>query len=319
MKKVLILIYSLGAGGAEKSLVNFLNSLEEKWLRDNDVLIDLMLINEEGLFLEQVPKYVNIVKCPKDYQIYSNPIGKSIRNGQMTMSGLYNKLNWFAKKAIYKKQNLSVGELQWKYYGSKLKSYSTEYDVAIAYFHSAQTYYIMNKVTAKKKVVWIHNEYEKLGFNDSFERDFYSRADKIATISDRCVESFVKHMPEYTEKVVMVENLSSEIGVRKMAGNKKPEEFLNVTSPIILTVGRVMEQKGYDFGLKALNILNKKGIKFHWYIIGARVDGEYLELIDRMIEEYGLKEKVTFLGLKTNPYPYVKNCDVFFQPSRYEG
>lgn len=316
MTKVLIIIRALAHGGAEKSLVSFLNTIDENYCTINNIEINLLLTQRGQFFEYQVPDYVNIVDCPSDYAAYCNPLRSLIDGKQVSLSNFFRKVySTIIKKILGKNNNLSLGELQWKYVGKTLRKFPEEYDVAMAYFHDASAYYLIDKVKAKKKIIWIHNEYEKLGYNDDFERAYYLHADKIVTISDRCVSSFVKHFPELQDKIEMIENISSRVLINKMAGNCMPEEF-RADTVNILSVGRLCDQKGYDIGIKAFNKIKNVNARYHWYIMGT---GEKKKELTELINQHGLQNRITLLGLRTNPYPYIKQCDIFFQPSRYEG
>lgn len=316
MKRVLIIIRALTHGGAEKSLVSFLNTVDKDYLYNNEISIDLLLTQREQFLEHQLPDYVNIVDCPSDYAAYCNPLRSLIDGKRVTLSNFFHKIySGIIKKMLGKNSNLSLGELQWKYVGRTLREFPEEYDVAMAYFHDASAYYLIDKVRAKKKIIWIHNEYEKLGYTDDFEREYYSQTDKIVTISDRCVSSFVKHFPELQDKVEMIENISSRTLIDKMAGNQMPEEFMANTVNI-LSVGRLCDQKGYDIGIEAFHKMKDIDAPYHWYIMGT---GEKEKELTELINQYGLQDRISLLGLRINPYPYIKNCDIFFQPSRYEG
>lgn len=316
MTKVLIIIRALAHGGAEKSLVSFLNTMNENYCRKNNIEMNLLLTQRGQFFECQVPDYVKILDCPSDYAAYCNTLRSLIDGKQVSMSSFFRKVySAIIKKTLGKNSNLSLGELQWKYVGRTLREFPEEYDVAIAYFHDASAYYLIDKVKAKKKIIWIHNEYEKLGYTDDFEREYYSCADKIVTISDKCVRSFVKHFPELQDKVEMIENISSRALINKMAGNRMPEEFM-VDTVNILSVGRLCDQKGYDIGIEAFHKMKDVDASYHWYIMGT---GEKEKELTELINQYGLQNRISLIGLRTNPYPYIKNCDIFFQPSRYEG
>lgn len=317
MKKILLLIRTLEYGGAERSLVSFLNTIDRRYLQENDIQLDLLLTLRGGFFENQIPDFVNLIHCPEDYAAYCNPISILFKRKckSLVLSGLPRKIYSVIVKKMVRGSGLAAGELQWKYVGKTLKKLPQRYDVAMAYFHDASAYYLMDKVDADKKIIWIHNQYDKLGFNDNFEKEMYSRADKLVTISDRCVESLIKHFPELKDKVEMVENISSSVIIHRMAKEHPTPEYID-DQINILSVGRLCDQKGYDIGLKALSMLNNTKTKYHWYIMGA---GEKESELRLMIDQLGLKDKVSLIGLRSNPYPYIGNCDVFFQPSRYEG
>ena len=308
----------MGSGGAEKSLVTFVNMIPKDWLVKNKVEIELMVTNDEGLFCDQIPSYIRKIKSPLDYRIYSRSLKKSLILKEITFIGILQKIFWFITNiTISKFSKLSKGERQWKYYGRFLKTLDKSYDIAIAYFHSSQTYYILDKVVADKKIVWIHNEYEKLGFNDNFERNIYSRADIIVTISNRCVQSFLKHFPEFESKVRMIENITSKFIITEMAKKCFPKEYqAYISIPKIISIGRLSYQKGFDLGISAVSLLKSKGVQFHWFIIGV---GELESELKKQIVQEKVEDYVSFIGLRNNPYIYIQNADIFFQPSRFEG
>ncbi|MEH6892453.1 glycosyltransferase [Bacillus sp. JJ864] len=84
----------------------------------------------------------------------------------------------------------------------------------------------------------------------------------------------------------------------------------------ILTVGRITSQKGQDIIPHILMKLKSKGYNIRWYCIG---DGESRLKLGSMIKKYDLAEYLVLLGTKNNPYPYIKQCDIYVQPSRHEG
>lgn len=84
----------------------------------------------------------------------------------------------------------------------------------------------------------------------------------------------------------------------------------------LLSVGRFSEAKNYDNVPDICRRMVKEGVDVKWFIIGFGGDEQ---LIRRKIEEAGMQEHVIILGKRSNPYPYIKACDIYVQPSRYEG
>ena len=84
----------------------------------------------------------------------------------------------------------------------------------------------------------------------------------------------------------------------------------------LLTIGRLANQKGYDMALEACKILKDKGIKFKWYALGK---GPLKDEIEKYIKENELQGYFNLLGVKSNPYPYIKGADIYVQTSRFEG
>src|SRR5699024_3747669 len=82
------------------------------------------------------------------------------------------------------------------------------------------------------------------------------------------------------------------------------------------SVGRFTHQKNFDQVPVIARLLADKGVKFEWYLIGF---GDDEDLIRSKIRGANMEEFVIILGRKKNPYPYMKACDIYVQPSRYEG
>ncbi|MEE0947352.1 MAG: glycosyltransferase [Bacteroidales bacterium] len=84
----------------------------------------------------------------------------------------------------------------------------------------------------------------------------------------------------------------------------------------LLSIGRFCEAKNYDSVPDITRRIIESGCDIKWYIIGFGADEN---LIRQKIAEAGMQEHVIILGKKENPYPYIKACDIYVQPSRYEG
>ena len=113
----------------------------------------------------------------------------------------------------------------------------------------------------------------------------------------------------------MLPNLSSSDSIQRMAEIGNPAEY-NGKKNILLSIGRLDEQKGFDLAIKAAKILKDSGVNFCWFIIGQ---GELEGFLKQLIHENGLENEFKLIGVRKNPYPYIKNSLIFVQPSRYEG
>lgn len=85
---------------------------------------------------------------------------------------------------------------------------------------------------------------------------------------------------------------------------------------MLLSVGRFCDAKNFDNVPDICRRLVEDGLDVKWYLIGYGGDEA---LIRRRIDEAGMQERVVILGKKDNPYPYMRACDLYVQPSRYEG
>ena len=191
-----------------------------------------------------------------------------------------------------------------------------EYDVAVAYLEGDPTYFCIDKIpNAKKKIVWVHNDYKSSGFPKKYDEFYFDKANKIVSVSDECVEILKQVFPTLRDKIVGLNNINSSTMIRKRALEYVPKD-LDFSVPIILSIGRLVDQKGFDIAVNAAAILKDKGYIFHWYVLG---EGNLRTALEKQIFKLGLEGCFSLLGLRDNPYVYLNNCNVFVQPSRYEG
>ena len=307
-KKLLFVIPNLGAGGAEKSLVNLLNTIDKERFD-----IDLFLFSQKGLFLGQVPDFVNILPKNKELEDFQKPLSASIKafllKGKLLSA--FRRIQFFlVNKRI---ANKAVAEQQsWKYIDNSFEKLSTEYDAAIGFLEKSSIYFVVDKVKAKKKVGFIHNDYNALGLDRNFDKSYFKKLDKIASVSSKCADVLRDIFPEFALKVRNVPNVVSSNLISKLATSVE----LVLKKTALVSVGRLHPQKGFDLAVKCASVLKQKNIDFHWYILG---EGSERPGLEKMIAERGLQNEITLVGLKENPYPYIKEAKIFVQPSRYEG
>jgi glycosyltransferase involved in cell wall biosynthesis len=84
----------------------------------------------------------------------------------------------------------------------------------------------------------------------------------------------------------------------------------------IVSVGRFSKAKGFDLAAEACRAALDRGVNLTWYIVGY---GGEEEAIRRAIRTHGVADRFVLLGKRLNPYPYIRACDLYCQPSRYEG
>ncbi len=316
MKRVLFVMDTLGSGGGQKSLVNFLNELSPN---EQDLQVDLLLFSRRGLFLGQLPSYVNVIDPPREVACMFEPLGFGAFWQNLCPKGLYGKLKRLAVRKAQRRSRPELHDIQlfWDLWRPLIPELPGGYDVAVGCLEGTCSYYVMDKVDAKRKVLWFHNNYADHGYDAAWDRTYFQCADKVVTISETCLESLGRAFPGLENKLCVLGNITSRTLVRKRA----QEPFLDVRTERglnLLTVGRLMPQKGYEILIEAAQAIDAAGLPwgFVWRIIG---DGPQRAEIERSIEANELSGKVELLGLRENPYPYMAACDVFVQTSRYEG
>ena len=310
MKNILFVMPSLGSGGAEKSLVNLLNLIDyEKYA------VDLLLFKREGLFLSQIPKEVRLLQ-PTDSLQYAYKIDIGMFSSVSGIKAVILRgTSTFICKCLYKE---NARQQRWiKFYKRYLSNLEEEYDIAIGFLEGDASYYVIDKVNAKKKILWIHNDFNEIKkYEDAkiYEK-YFQKADSVVSISDKCVQILKQNYPAMVNKFYCLPNLTSGSLLKKMSEEFEVSEF-EKNQFNVLSIGRLTRQKGYDFAIDAVKILKEKYSDIHWWIIGA---GELEEQLKKQVKDNDLEEYITFLGLRANPYPYIRSCDLLVQPSRWEG
>ena len=311
MKKLLILSLAMEIGGAEKSLLGLLDAIDY-----NKYTVDLFLLRHQGELLDYIPSSVNILPQDKKYSVLARPMVNTVKEGHflLTAARLYGKQK---ARAFNKKNDFVKSDVELDYSHKYTKCFMNKinpnvvYDLAISFL--TPHYFVSEKVNAKKKIAWIHTDYSVINIDIESELKMWRQYDKIAAVSDDVKCNFEKKFPSLSEKVFVFENILPENLVKKQSKNIS-NLYGNEIS--ILSIGRFCDAKNFDNVPQICRLIREKGLNVKWYLIGYGGDEA---LIKSRIKEFGMEEYVIILGKKTNPYPYIKNCDLYVQPSRYEG
>lgn len=305
-KKILFVINSLGCGGAEKSLISLLSLFDfEKY----DV--DLQMINPTGMFLKLLPKQVHVLDCIPYFSFCSNKTNFHFTY-QLTRLRISVSLR---SNAIFHGHALHDAQVFWKYAASVIDSLPQKYDVAIAWGQGNPTHFVAEKVTASKKIAFINVDYLAAGYNREFDHPYYCKFQSIVAVSDKLQGLLSNVFPDLTERLTTIYDIRNQNLIETMAEEFNPySEFPKMVR--LVTVGRAVKPKGYDLAITAAKLLKSQGIFFQWFFIG---DGPEIPAICSQIKKDALSDTVFPIGAKENPYPYIKNADIYVQTSRFEG
>ena len=304
MKKLLFVIYSMGYGGAEKSLLNLMNELPE-----NTYEVDLLLFQKRGDFLKQLPAWVRVLDAPEAMQRLHAPIRKAGKYICVKIIGTI-------CAQITRRTRKERRAYRWGHFYKRLiGNIPGHYDVAIAYSGMENLYLIGDCVDADRKIVWIHSDYVRGGYSRKDDYPYLQKMDGIVSISEECVDVLRKEFPEFSARMYCIENITSSAMVRKQADAYIPVEMADDMCNI-LSIGRLSPEKAFHRAVDAAAILKKSGMRFRWYIIG---EGNQRTALINQIEKNGVSDHVILLGTRNNPYPYIKACTILVQTSDYEG
>ena len=312
-KKILFIMPSMFIGGAERSLLGLFEVIDyEKY----DV--SLFLYRHEGEFLSYIPEQVHLLPSMKEYGTFDVPI-RSLLFSRRWMFGLARLISKVAlklhclisgeKKGVWMSMQYTA-----RYLLPLLPEIPGEYDLGVMFLGVADP--LIHKVKAKKKVTWCHTDYDTLYPNKGIDRKTYEAVDHVVFVSDACREKMTRLYPSLTDKTRVIENILGEKLLLQQAEVPVNDMPHLDDGYILLSIGRFSNAKNFDNVPGICKSLLDKGLNVKWYLIGYGGDES---LIRQKIAESGMEQNVIILGKKENPYPYIKACDLYVQPSRYEG
>ncbi len=280
-----IFLPGLYDGGAQRAMLNLASGFIS-----HGYAVDLVLAEAEGPFMSQVPASVRLVELNKKHRssrraLYSLPaLIKYIRTEKP--AGIVSSLNYTNIIAVWAKLLAGV---PFRLVLSEQNTFSVE----ITQF----PYYAR----------WIFQKFMKFT---------YPRADVITTVSAGVADDLAKTLKIPRDRVTVIFNpiITPELQQKKEQPIENPW-FVDNHTPVILAMGRLTKQKGFDILIRAFGEV-KKQRSARLMILG---EGEDRQAMTTLIKETGLEEDVSLPGYVSNPYPYMKNAAMFVLSSRWEG
>ncbi len=320
-------------GGAEAALLGLLQSVDPERAAV-DVFIyahrgELMeyITNEEcGVRSEEcIPPRFHLLPEVEAYAMLEEPIALLIKKGYWRLALARLLGRWEDER--YKKYNVKGLESNAHVVFQQHRTVKclpkinpeVEYDLAISFL--TPHYIVLDKVRAKKKLGWIHTDYTNVFINREMELKMWERLDVISSISPDVSEKFAEVFPSLKDRIIDIENILSPGFIRKRSEGACPvlEEDKCLK---LLTIGRYSKAKKMeDIPYLCREIVRSEelGVRsIKWYIIGYGSPEIEQQVRDEIVKE-GMQEHVILLGKQSNPYPFIRTCDVYVQPSRYEG
>ena len=312
MKKILFMCINMNIGGTEKALLTMLNEMDRSKYE-----ITLLMLEEYGGFLNQIPDGIKVMYL-KEYKtlkkFINDPpqlVAKELIKNRKIIKGLSVLFVYIISKLM---KDISI---YYKYILSNVDTLNEEYDIAIAYAGPMDfiSYFVINKIKSKKRVQWIHFDITKIGFNVNFAKKIYDKFDKVFVVSNEGKDKLINLIPSIKDKTEVFLNIISCKMIEKMSyeGEGFSDDFDGTR---ILTVGRLSKEKGQDLIIPVLKKLKENGYKVRWYCIG---DGPAKKEYEKLVDKLNIKDDFIFLGSKLNPYTYMKECNIYVQPSKHEG
>ena len=307
-KTILFVINSMGCGGAEKSLLSLLSLIDYQKYD-----ITLLMFRRGGMFEPLLPSAVRIHDALDYMSFCAQPTGKQLLSFDLRRLTARLRTSLFLRQNALKGRPLHDAQAYWKYASKAFDPLPECYDIAIAWGQGTPTHFVAEKVTAQRKFAWVNVNYTLAGHSAPFDDRYYKQYNGIICVSKELTDLFANTFPAYRDKIYTILDIKNPNMILQMA--QQACNLLKGKGLMIVTVGRLVPQKGYDIATKAASLLKSRGMQFHWYVVG---DGNR-QPIEADIERYGISDCFTLLGAKENPYPYMKAADIYVQTSRYEG
>lgn len=301
-------------GGAERALLGLLNAIDT-----SRVDVDLFINQHTGEFMPLISEKINLLPENKRYSTIERPMSTVLKEGHfdIVMARIFARLRHW----LYRKWNKSLSPVDGSIFDF-VSRYTTlllpslrhlgKYDLAISFLTPHRI--VKEKVNATKKIAWIHTDYSVVSVNEKAELPVWNSYDHIISISSDVTSTFLQTFPSLKHKIIEIENILSPAFVKAQALLYKPQEYSGDFIKIC-SVGRFCDAKNYENIPFVSKILKDHGLRFKWFIIGYGDSS----LTKQSIKMTQTEDCVILLGKKDNPYPYIANCDIYAQPSRYEG
>ncbi|MEE0616010.1 MAG: glycosyltransferase [Intestinibacter bartlettii] len=302
-KRLLFVNGHLNVGGVEKSLVDLLKAIDY-----DKYEVDLVLFEELGDYIDEIPKDVNI----KFYDL-TNTYGAFLK---CIFSNLKpNKFKYAFIRIIFNLQRI-FGVRMISLLKSLFKDLGT-YDCAIAYRIGICSEFVAYVVDAKKKISWWHHgSYDYDEKQTKTIEQVYDKFDYVVSVSQGCKDMILENVNISPEKIVVIPNIIDfediqKKSLEKIEGNLFDKDFINIVS-----IGRLSPEKGMINCVLSCKQLIDLGYKIKWFLIG---DGVEYEKIKTEIEKNKLEGDVFLLDRKKNPYSYLRHADIYVHPSYVES
>lgn len=315
MKKLLFVINTMGRAGAEKSLIELLKVFDKSQYE-----IHLLSLFDRGEMFLEVPEGIKVLNKRQDFRPL---LGAKKYLVVTVLKAMLKRLN-FLRLAPYlifhlliqiKNRRIQWDKLLWRVVSEGVTKPEEHYDAAIAYLEGGAAYFVADRVSANKKAAYVHIDYKKAGYTRHLDHGCYDKMDRIFIVSKEAKKSFLDVYPEYRNKTYQFHNIVNSEEIQSLSVRRSAflDDFKGIR---IVTVARLHNQKAIDLMIPAFAKLKAMGYSLRWYVIG---DGELKEQLEQLIDELGVKGEFHLLGAKKNPYPYIRECDLYVQVSRYEG
>lgn len=317
-KSILFVINTMGQGGAETAMIELMKELD----RRIDCQMDLYVMLDQGDLIGRVPSCVNVLNKKMDgtdvlsaagrRRLYAHTLAKLLSH----CSGLRNLPYMIGNYLQMARSGPVVPKnLLWKAVSDGSRLLSKRYDMAIAFLEGAATYYVAERVQADVKAAFVHIDYRKAGYTRRLDHGCYDRFQAVFCVSQDVKNSFLSVYPELSGRTALLRNTidPDRIRAQSLAAGGFADSFSGVR---IVSLGRLVKQKAFETAIAAARILLDRGHRLRWYVFG---EGDERASLEREIRKNGVEDSFVLAGAVQNPFPYLRQAQIYVQCSSYEG
>lgn len=282
MKRVLFFIHDLMGGGAEKVLVNLVNHLDK-----SNFDVTLQTLFDIGVNRDRIDNNVK----------YIGGYSKALKGNSYV---------------------LKIFSPEWLFH----HFIRDDYDIIISYLEGPCARIISGCTNPETKLVcWIHSktdtkEKAAKGFRSYREaKECYQRFDNIVCVSQWVKDYFVKTF-DYKKRIEVLYNTIETDRIASLANAPIRDVMFDPDYINLCSTGKITANKAFDRIARIQKRFVDEGLKTRVYILGV---GEEQKRIETYLKDNNLDNCFFFLGFRTNPYQYVKKCDIYICSSYSEG
>ena len=317
-KRILILGITMDPAGTEQSFLSFSGRID--YSRYD---VTLLLARKSGLFLSRLPAEIRVEEMAEGGELFTlnrkTAPSAIFRSVLLRHPGKWFSALWYAVRMAFSPRRRPFLAMRlWRSLEKVLPDRSGSFDAALAFWGDKTMFYMLDHVQADRKIAWLHFDYEHPPREDALYGPAFAACDRVVTVSEAIADSLRSRFPEIRERICVLENRIDprQIWDLAMSGESFPDPSFR--GKRILTIGRIAPQKGLDLAAEALALLRRKGLEPRWYVIGDGTEEDLTKLRARALD-LGVADLLILLGPSANPYPCLRDCDLYVQPSRHEG
>lgn len=304
-KKIIFVTKALWIGGIETALVNLLNHFD---YANYDVT--LLVLRAELDMMEKIHPQCRVLVADRDKVVsfereYAHSRLFHLTEESTSPSTLHKMVMWAVPAIKWMENRLYI-----RYIRDLMRN--EQFDTAVIYSDVVGETAV-RAIKADKYLMYYHHGAMRHVYHDQIA---WERCEKVIAVSSNQAELMREHFPKFSKKITVIHNLTDVEGIRRKGAFPTAEPF-DKTKFNIVSVGRISHEKGMDIAVRVCAKMVADGYdNVRWWIVGG---GPAMQEVRDTIAQTHMENHVITVGMQANPYPYIRQADLYVQPSRFEG